>query len=81
MGDTSGVISTGTHYLYRSTLSGYNLIDGIYSLKSKGTGNDITLNIDSGACRAAYEALGKITGETAGEDLVNEIFSEFCMGK
>lgn len=30
---------------------------------------------------AAYEALGKITGETAGEDLVNEIFSEFCMGK
>ena len=62
VGDTSGVISTGTHYLYRSTLSGYNLIDGIYSLKSKGTGNDITLNIDSGACRAAYEALGERNG-------------------
>ena len=30
-----------------------------------------------GAC----DALGKITGETAGEDLVNEIFSSFCMGK
>lgn len=30
-----------------------------------------------GAC----EALGKITGESAGEDLVNEIFSKFCMGK
>ena len=29
----------------------------------------------------AYEALGKITGETIGEDLVNEIFSKFCMGK
>lgn len=29
----------------------------------------------------AYESLGKITGETIGEDLVNEIFSRFCMGK
>lgn len=29
----------------------------------------------------AYESLGKITGETIGEDLVNEIFSKFCMGK
>lgn len=29
----------------------------------------------------AYEALGRITGETIGEDLINEIFSKFCMGK
>ena len=29
----------------------------------------------------AYEYLGSITGETIGEDLVNEIFSKFCMGK
>lgn len=29
----------------------------------------------------AYETLGTITGETIGEDLVNEIFSKFCMGK
>ena len=29
----------------------------------------------------AYEALGSITGDTIGEDLVNEIFSKFCMGK
>lgn len=29
----------------------------------------------------AYEALGRIIGESAGEDLVNEIFSKFCTGK
>ncbi len=29
----------------------------------------------------AYESLGAITGESAGEDLINEIFSKFCMGK
>ncbi|MDO5344773.1 MAG: tRNA uridine-5-carboxymethylaminomethyl(34) synthesis GTPase MnmE [Lachnospiraceae bacterium] len=30
---------------------------------------------------SAYEALGGIIGEQTGEDLVNEIFSKFCMGK
>ena len=30
---------------------------------------------------SAYEALGAILGESVGEDLVNEIFSRFCMGK
>ena len=29
----------------------------------------------------SYEALGRIIGESVGEDLVNEIFSRFCMGK
>ena len=29
----------------------------------------------------AYESLGRIIGEAVGEDLVNEIFSKFCMGK
>lgn len=29
----------------------------------------------------AYESLGKILGESLGEDLVNEIFGKFCTGK
>ena len=30
---------------------------------------------------SAYSSLGMIIGEEVGEDLVNEIFSKFCMGK
>jgi tRNA modification GTPase len=29
----------------------------------------------------AYEELGKISGESLGEDIINEIFAKFCMGK
>ncbi len=62
VGDTSGVISTGTHNLYRSNLAGYNIFDGILSLKRKGTGPGIRLNIDSHANRIAAEALGNYNG-------------------
>ena len=30
---------------------------------------------------SADESRGKIVGESVGEDLVNEIFSRFCVGK
>ena len=30
---------------------------------------------------AAYDALGEITGETASDDIINEVFSRFCLGK
>ncbi|SET51800.1 tRNA uridine-5-carboxymethylaminomethyl(34) synthesis GTPase MnmE [[Clostridium] polysaccharolyticum] len=30
---------------------------------------------------SAYEKLGEIIGESVGEDLINTIFKEFCMGK
>ena len=32
-------------------------------------------------CEAALATARLITGESIGEDLVNEIFSKFCMGK
>ena len=29
----------------------------------------------------AYESLGKVIGESVEDDLADEIFSKFCMGK
>ncbi len=31
--------------------------------------------------RDAYERLGEITGDTVSEDIINEVFSRFCLGK
>jgi tRNA modification GTPase len=31
--------------------------------------------------RAAFDSLGEVTGETASDDLLDRIFSEFCIGK
>ena len=31
--------------------------------------------------RSAWEKLGELTGETVGEDIIDEIFSKFCIGK
>jgi len=31
--------------------------------------------------RSAWEKLGEITGDTVGEDIIDEIFSQFCIGK
>ena len=31
--------------------------------------------------RAAQGALGEVTGEMTGDDLLGEIFSSFCIGK
>jgi len=31
--------------------------------------------------KGAWERLGEITGETVGEDIIDEIFSRFCLGK
>ncbi len=65
LGDTNGYISTGTQNLYSDSLSGYNFVDGIYTLKKHGVGPELVMNIDSEACRVAYEALGNFNGAVA----------------
>ena len=31
--------------------------------------------------RNAYDLLGEITGETVSDDIINEVFARFCLGK
>ena len=54
----------------------YSLMKVIESIE-----NDMPEDFYSIDLMDAYETLGSITGEMVGEDLVNEIFSKFCMGK
>lgn len=41
----------------------------------------VTLDLIAVALQAAYEQLGFVIGEETGEDLLDEIFSRFCLGK
>jgi tRNA modification GTPase len=50
-----------------------------FALRSATTGTPMDiLAID---LKAAYAALGEITGETVGDTIIDEIFSRFCLGK
>ena len=51
------------------------------SLSSAIASLDGTIDCTLVDLRAAYDALGQITGRTAKEDVVNSIFDRFCVGK
>jgi tRNA modification GTPase len=59
------------------------LINALESLKmvSVSIRDDMPEDFYSIDLRNAYEELGSIIGESMEDDLVNEIFSKFCMGK
>ena len=48
----------------------------INTMKSNLPIDIISINI-----KESLESLGKITGEDVSEDIINEIFSKFCLGK
>lgn len=52
-------------------------VEGALEALDQGLGSDL-VSID---LRAAWQDLGMITGETVGEDLLDQIFSRFCIGK
>lgn len=57
LGDAQGVISSGVQSVYSAELTGYNLVNGVYSIKKYGRGNDINLTLDADLCATAYNKL------------------------
>ena len=45
------------------------------------TENGLTIDIIAVYIKEILEQLGKITGDNVSEDIINEIFSKFCLGK
>ena len=43
--------------------------------------NKMPIDVISIFIKEILENLGSITGETISEDIINEIFSRFCLGK
>ncbi len=54
-----------------------NILDGILSVDKFS----FTLDILSMQIKSLWQTLGKITGNTENEDIINLIFSKFCLGK
>ena len=59
------------------------LIEAYESMKLvlKSLADDMPEDFYSVDLMSAYASLGRIIGEEVEDDLVNEIFSKFCMGK
>ncbi len=63
VGDLSGYIATGAHTAFKSELTGYSLVNGVYTFnKDDNTKHDIHLTIDAELCSTALDALGKNKG-------------------
>lgn len=83
----SGLFLSGDVDLSGDVLTSFRHIDAITrayeSVSSAVAGANISaptecLLIDLRAC---YFALGEVTGDTASEDIIDKIFSKFCLGK
>ncbi len=61
---------------YRALKRAIERLEGAYNGCSKVPLDMLTVDISS-----AWQTLGEITGETANEEIINEIFAKFCVGK
>jgi tRNA U34 5-carboxymethylaminomethyl modifying GTPase MnmE/TrmE len=65
------------HINNSSIISKNNVCETVVGLKVDA--NDLEfIEIDVNSC---YEALGEIIGETVQDDIINEVFARFCLGK
>ncbi len=73
--NTNGLIITNNRHIDCLQRAKENIDHAIMNIE-----ND-TLDLTTIDLNLAYSALGEITGNTSGEDIINSIFSKFCLGK
>ena len=78
-----GKISSNNESMITSLRQKNNVEDALSSLKLviDGINNGMPEDMLTIDMTNAYASLGKVIGEEIDDDLVNEIFSKFCMGK
>jgi len=76
LGVESGRVATSVRQmdaLRRAYAAVSSAVDGLHG--------GVPLDLVSGEMRVAGNALGEITGETVGEDVLDRVFRDFCVGK
>jgi tRNA modification GTPase len=74
--DTSGLLVTSSRHRDALMKTHQHLTDALYALESGRSGDFISIDL-----RSALHELGTITGQITTEDLLDSIFSRFCIGK
>ena len=70
------IIVTNIRHKNQIELAIKNIVEAIMA-----TENNLPIDIISIYIKQTLEDLGKITGENVSEDIINEIFAKFCLGK
>ena len=70
------VIVTNVRHAQLLDKAASELAEAVNMIKQEEAMDFIEVNI-----RSAYDLLGEITGDTAGDDVLTEVFSRFCLGK
>lgn len=73
---TDGAAVSHARHKYALESARAHLQDAVQTLEADLPADFVSIDV-----RGALEALGLITGETATEDILAEIFSKFCIGK
>ena len=74
--DTSGLLVTSSRHRDALQKTYQHLKDAMNALEAGTTGDFVSIDL-----RAALHELGTITGNITTEDLLDSIFSRFCIGK
>jgi tRNA modification GTPase len=74
--DTSGLLVTSSRHRDALEKTQQHINDAIRAIVSGVSGDFVSIDL-----RAALQSLGTITGEITTEDLLDSIFSRFCIGK